>query len=36
VETLLQKIRDAGLDVPEDLVAADLYTNEFVDDTIGL
>jgi hypothetical protein len=35
VETLLQQLRDA-LEVPDDLVAADLYTNEFIDDTIGL
>ena len=36
VETLLQQLRDADLEVPDDLVAADLYTNEFIDDTIGL
>jgi hypothetical protein len=36
VEMLLQKVRDAGLEVPEDLTADQLYTNEFIDDTIGL
>jgi hypothetical protein len=36
VEGLLQQIRDAGLDVPDDLTAEQLYTNEFIDDTIGL
>jgi hypothetical protein len=36
VETLLQQIRDAGLSVPEDLTADQLFTNEFIDDTIGL
>ena len=36
VETLLQKLQDADLDVPDDLTAEQLYTNEFIDDTIGL
>jgi hypothetical protein len=36
VETLLQQVRDAGLEVPDDLTATDLYTNEFIDETIGL
>ena len=36
VETLLQQVRDAGLEVPDDLAATDLYTNEFIDETIGL
>jgi hypothetical protein len=36
VEGLLQQMRDAGLDVPDDLTAEQLYTNEFIDDTIGL
>jgi hypothetical protein len=36
IETLLQQVRDAGLDVPDDLTATDLYTNEFVDETVGL
>jgi hypothetical protein len=35
-ETVLQQIRDAGLDVAEDLTAEQLYTNEFVDESIGL
>ena len=36
VETLLQQVRDAGLEVPDDLEATDLYTNEFIDDAVGL
>jgi hypothetical protein len=36
VETLLQQVRDAGLEVPDDLTADQLYTNEFIDETIGL
>ena len=36
VETLLQQVRDAGLEVPDDLSAEQLYTNEFIDDSIGL
>jgi hypothetical protein len=36
VETLLQQVRDAGLDVPDDLTATDLYTNEFIDEGVGL
>jgi hypothetical protein len=36
IETVLQQVRDAGLEVPEDLVAADLFTNEFIDESIGL
>jgi hypothetical protein len=35
VETLLQQVRDAGLDVPDDLTATDLYTNEFIDESVG-
>jgi hypothetical protein len=35
VETLLQQVRDAGLEVPDDLEATDLYTNEFIDDAVG-
>ena len=36
VQGVLDQIRDAGLDVPEDLTAADLVTNEFIDPDIGL
>ena len=36
IETVLQQVRDAGLEVPEDLVATDLFTNEFIDESIGL
>ena len=36
VQRVIDQISDAGLDVPEDLTAADLVTNEFVDMNIGL
>jgi hypothetical protein len=36
VETLLQQVRDAGLEVPDDLEATDLYTNEFIDEAVSL
>ncbi|CAN5839769.1 MAG: ABC transporter substrate-binding protein [Ilumatobacteraceae bacterium] len=36
VQGVIDQIRDAGLEVPEDLVASDLVTNEFVDPDIGL
>lgn len=37
IQTVIDQIRDdAGLTVPEDLAAGDLFTNEFVDPSIGL
>ena len=36
VQGVIDQIRDAGLEVPEDLTVADLVTNEFVDPNIGL
>ena len=33
---VLQQMKDAGLDVPAELKAEDIYTNEFVDPSIGL
>jgi hypothetical protein len=36
IETLLTQMRDAGMDVPDDLTVADLVTNEFIDPSIGL
>jgi len=36
VQRVIDQVSDAGLDVPEDLTAADLVTNEFVDMNIGL
>ena len=37
IQTVIDQVRDdAGLDVPADLVAADLFTNEFIDPDIGL
>ena len=32
----LQQMKDAGLDVPADLKAEDMYTNEFINSDIGL
>ena len=36
IQGVLDQIRDAGLDVPDDLVVTDLFTNEFIDPSIGL
>jgi hypothetical protein len=37
IQTVIDQVRDdAGLDVPADLTAADLFTNEFIDPDIGL
>jgi hypothetical protein len=36
IATVLQQVRDAGLEVPEDLTATDIFTNEFIDEAIGL
>jgi hypothetical protein len=37
IQTVIDQIRDdAGLDVPDDLVAADVFTNDFIDPNIGL
>ena len=36
VQGVIDQIREAGIEVPEDLDAADLVTNEFVDPDIGL
>jgi hypothetical protein len=37
VQTVIDQMRDdAGLDVPDGLAAADLFTNEFIDPNIGL
>ncbi len=33
---VLQQMKDAGLKVPADLKAEDIYTNEFIDSNIGL
>ncbi len=35
LQRVIDALRDAGTDVPEDLVAADLFTNEFIDESIG-
>jgi hypothetical protein len=36
LQGVLDQIRDAGLEVPDDLEVTDLFTNEFVDPSIGL
>src|SRR4029453_4562419 len=37
IPTVIDQIRDdAKLDVPTDLVASDIFTNEFIDPNIGL
>jgi len=36
IQKVIDDIRDAGLDVPADLTAEDMFTNEFIDDSIGL
>ncbi len=35
IQKVIDDARTAGLDVPDDLVAADMFTNEFVDESIG-
>lgn len=35
VEAVIEQMRAAGLEIPEGLVATDLFTNEFIDPTIG-
>ncbi len=35
IQKVIDDIRAAGLDVPEDLTAEDMFTNEFIDETIG-
>jgi hypothetical protein len=36
IQKVLDDMRTAGLDVPADLSAEDMFTNEFIDDSIGL
>jgi hypothetical protein len=36
IQGVIDQIRDAGLDVPDGLTAADVFTNEFIDPNIGL
>ncbi len=35
IQGMIDKITAAGLDVPEGLTPADIYTNEFIDMSIG-
>jgi hypothetical protein len=36
VQGVIEQIREAGLDVPDDLTVDQIITNEFIDDSIGL
>ena len=36
IQKVLDDLKAAGLDVPEDLTAEDMFTNEFIDESIGL
>lgn len=36
VQAVIDQIREAGMEVEADLVASDLFTNEFIDPSIGL
>ncbi|HZB41639.1 MAG TPA: hypothetical protein VE487_11765 [Ilumatobacter sp.] len=36
VQSMLDIMRDAGAEVPDDLTAAEMFTNEFIDPSIGL
>jgi hypothetical protein len=36
IDGVLTQMRDAGLEVPDDLTADQLYTNEFIDESIGV
>ena len=35
IQKVIDDVRTAGLDVPDDLVASDMFTNEFIDPSIG-
>jgi hypothetical protein len=34
-QTIIEDTRAIGLDAPDDLVASDMFTNEFIDTSIG-
>jgi 4-hydroxy-L-threonine phosphate dehydrogenase PdxA len=36
IQKVIDDLRTAGLEVPDDLTAEDMFTNEFIDDSIGL
>ncbi|MEM9130940.1 MAG: ABC transporter substrate-binding protein [Actinomycetota bacterium] len=36
IQAILDAQRDAGIEIPEDLTAEDMFTNEFIDESIGL
>ena len=36
VQRVIDKVRDAGIDIPADLTVEDIITNEFIDPAIGL
>ncbi len=36
IQAILDAQRESGVEIPEDLTAEDMFTNEFIDDSIGL
>ena len=36
IQAILDAQREAGIEIPEDLTAEDMFTNEFLDESIGL
>ncbi len=36
IQAILDAQREAGIEIPEDLTAEDMFTNEFIDESIGL
>ncbi len=36
IQAILDAQREAGIEIPEDLTAEDMFTNDFIDDSIGL
>lgn len=36
IQAILDAQREVGIDIPEDLTAEDMFTNEFIDESIGL
>jgi hypothetical protein len=36
IQKILDDMREAGVDMPEDIQATDMFTNEFIDESIGL
>ena len=36
IQGILDALQESGVDIPEDLTAEDMFTNEFIDESIGL